>query len=344
MPTFITPRRGIFFAAILLIAVGMLLSIGFAHYLVSPSRPGGPDQLFVVPQGTNLREVAEGLEAAGIISNHSLLLLWCRVAGCGADIKAGEYRLSSSMAPLAVLDMLNKGTVIAHSVTIPEGFTIRQIAAELDKKGLAEEEEFLAVATDPRMPGKYGLLSPSLEGYLYPDTYRFSKGQPVTAVIDVMVGRFLEKITPLKPRMEASGMALEDIVTMASIVEKETGKGEERPLIASVFLNRLKKGMRLESDPTVIYGIKNFDGNLTNKDLAHSGPYNTYVIRGLPPGPIASPGEAAIRAVLFPAQTDYLYFVSKNDGSHQFSKTLTEHNRAVNTFQKKGHGKSGEAS
>jgi UPF0755 protein len=344
MPTFITPRRGIFFAGILLIAVGALLSIGFAHYLVSPSRPGEPDQLFVVPQGTTLREVAEGLEGAGIISNHSLLLLWCRMAGCGADIKAGEYRLSSSMAPLAVLDMLNKGTVIAHSVTIPEGFTIGQIAAELDKKGLAAEEEFLALATDPRMPARYGLLSPNLEGYLYPDTYRFSKGQPVAAVIDVMVKRFFEKITPLKPRIEASGMALEDIVTMASIVEKETGKEEERPLIASVFLNRLKKGMRLESDPTVIYGIEDFDGNLTRKDLAHSGPYNTYVIRGLPPGPIASPGEAAIRAVLFPAQTDYLYFVSKNDGSHQFSRTLTEHNRAVNAFQKKGRGKKGETS
>jgi UPF0755 protein len=149
-----------------------------------------------------------------------------------------------------------------------------------------------------------------------------------------MVGRFWQVVNPLKERMDKVGMKLQEVITLASIVEKETGLAEERSTIASVFLNRLKKGMRLESDPTVIYGIKDFGGNLTRKDLNKATPYNTYVIRGLPPGPIANPGLEAIRAVLYPAKTDYLYFVSKNDGSHHFSKTLSEHNKAVQIYQK----------
>jgi UPF0755 protein len=344
MPTTINTRWGILFAFILLIVIGAALSLGFAHYLVSPSQTGGPDQIVVVRQGTTLKEVADNLEKTGIISSKTLLLWWCRISGCGNNIKAGEYRLSSNMAPLSILETLTKGTVIARSVTIPEGFSLRQIAEELEKQGLAEKDQFLALATRPDMPRKYGFSSPSLEGFLFPDTYHFSKGQPVAAIIDVMVKRFLEKMEPLTPDIHASGMDLEEIVTIASVVEKETGNEEERPVIASVFLNRLKRGMRLDSDPTVIYGIEDFDGNLTKKDLAQSGPYNTYVIRGLPPGPIASPGEEAIRAVVFPAQTDYLYFVSKNDGSHQFSKTLREHNQAVNAFQKKARRKGGKAS
>jgi UPF0755 protein len=155
------------------------------------------------------------------------------------------------------------------------------------------------------------------------------------SIVEVMVKHFWEVIGPLREKIEQSGMTIEEVITLASIVEKETGRAEERPIIASVFLNRLKKKMRLETDPTVIYGIKDFSGNLKKKHLTQRTPYNTYVIRGLPPGPIANPGKEAIEAVLFPATTDYLYFVSKNDGSHYFSKTLVEHNKAVQKYQKK---------
>jgi UPF0755 protein len=344
MPISIHTRRGILLAFALFALLGILLSVGLAHYLVRPSGTGGPDQIFVVPEGATLREVADALEEREIIANKALLLLWGRVAGYGARIRAGEYRLNRNMSPLKVLNILSKGLVIIHSVTIPEGFSIRQIAEELDNKGLAEREYFLALVTDPEMPRKYGLSAPGLEGYLYPDTYRFSRGRPAISIIDVMVKRFFDIISPLRESIKASGMTLNQIITIASLIEKETGQGEERALIASVFLNRLKKGMRLESDPTVIYGITDFNGNLTRQDLTQFSPYNTYVIRGLPPGPIACPGKESIQAVLFPAKTDYLYFVAKNDGSHHFSRTLAEHNRAVNAYQKKGRRKSGEIS
>ena len=333
----IQAKRTVFFAFAFLLLAGVLLSAGVAQYLVQPARKMGPDQIFIVHKGATLREVIYDLEKRGIIANKTSLLLWNRLSGHGTKIKAGEYRLNSGMAPLGVLQILSKGNIITHPVTIPEGFTIKQIAEELDKKGLADRAKFSALAEDPDVVKSYGISGPSLEGYLYPDTYRFGRGQPAISIIDVMVRRFFEVTSPLQERIRGSGMTFQQVVTMASLIEKETGQRGERPVIASVFLNRLKKGMRLESDPTVIYGIRDFNGNLTRKDLSESTPYNTYVIRGLPFGPIANPGEEAIKAVLYPADTDYLYFVSKNNGSHHFSKTLREHNRAVKTYQRKGY-------
>ncbi|MDQ1334540.1 MAG: Endolytic murein transglycosylase [Thermodesulfobacteriota bacterium] len=344
MPISINAKRSIFFGFILFILIGLLLSAPLVRYLLYPANTGGPDQIFMVREGATLREVAGGLEKRGIIANKTLLLLWIRLTGYGTSIKAGEYRLNSSMAPLKILDILGKGLMVTHSVTIPEGYTMRQIAETLEAKGLADGAQFLALAKDPGIASRYGLSGPTLEGYLYPDTYRFTRGQPPLSIIHVMVSRFLEKAAPFRERIEASGMTLQEIITLASLIEKETGQGEERPVIASVFLNRLRKGMRLESDPTVIYGIEDFNGNLTRQDLDRPTPYNTYAIRGLPLSPISNPGEASIRAVLWPSDTDYLYFVSKNDGSHQFSRTLAEHNRAVNAYQRKGRGKDGEIS
>ena len=331
----IRTKRTVFFVSAFLLLAGVLLSAGIAQYLVQPAGKIGPDQIFVVHKGTTLREVMSDLEKKGIIANKTPLLLWSRLTGNGTRIKAGEYRLNGRMAPLGVLNILSKGSSIIHAVTIPEGFTINQIAEELDKKGLADKDKFSELAKDPNIVRSYGISSPSLEGYLYPDTYRFGRDQPPRSIIDVMVKRFFEVIGPFRERIKTSGMTLQQVVIMASLIEKETGQGEERPVIASVFINRLKRGMRLESDPTVIYGIRDFNGNLTRKDLSQSTPYNTYVIRGLPLGPIANPGEKAIKAVLYPADTDYLYFVSKNNGSHHFSKTLREHNRAVKIYQKK---------
>jgi UPF0755 protein len=263
------------------------------------------------------------------------------VKGYGKDIRAGEYSLSPAMAPVQMIEILRKGLVILHPVTIPEGFTRDQIADALAAKGLADKRRFLELTQDKALLRQYGISGPSFEGYLFPDTYHFSRGTPALAILDTMVKRFKQVVTPLVDVSQGTGMKFEEVVILASIVEKETGRPEERPLIASVFLNRLRLGMRLESDPTVIYGIENFDGDLKKKDLTDKTPYNTYVIHGLTPGPIANPGLESIKAVMDPARTDYLYFVSKNDGSHHFSKTLAEHNRAVEIYQKR-KGKSPE--
>ena len=192
----------------------------------------------------------------------------------------------------------------------------------------------MSLVRDKTRVASYHIDGPSLEGYLYPDTYLISRDLDARELVDLMVRRFWKVFNDLI-RGQKRDMSLREIVTLASIVEKETGLAEERPVIASVFLNRLKKRMRLESDPTVIYGLKNFDGNLKRKDLRTPNPYNTYTNHGLPPGPIANPGRESLMAVINPAETDYLYFVSRNDGSHCFSTTLKEHNRAVVRYQKR---------
>jgi UPF0755 protein len=335
MPTHLLRNRLIYFVIGLVFLIGVFLFVGFGYYLSSPAEKGGKEQVFFVRDGSTLNEVTSELESKRIITGKRLFLLWARLMGYSRSIKAGEYRLSSGMPPLKILETLSKGIVITHPVTIPEGFTIRQIGELLEEKGLVNKDEFLSITGDPDVAKRYGICGHSLEGYLYPDTYQFGRGLSAMSIVDVMVKHFWEVVAPLRQKVEQSGMTIEEVITLASIVEKETGRAEERPVIASVFKNRLKKRMRLETDPTVIYGIKDFSGNLKKKHLNQRTPYNTYVIRGLPPGPIANPGKEAIEAVLFPAKTDYLYFVSKNDGSHHFSKTLVEHNRAVEIYQKK---------
>ena len=314
----------------------VFLFLGFGLYVISPAEKEGKDhQMIVFMEGLSLKEVADKLERKKIIKSKMLFMLWARIMGYSRKIKAGEYMLSPNMAPMGILEILTRGAVITHPVTIPEGFTKADIAELLQRKGLAGKRQFLSLTDDPAMLNKYGISGPSLEGYLYPDTYQFARGLSASSTIDSMVNRFWQMVAPLKGRVEDLGMKMKDVVTLASIVEKETGRPEERPVIASVFLNRLERRMRLESDPTVIYGLNNFSGNLRRKDLSKPTPYNTYLIRGLPPGPIANPGLESIKAVLYPAETKYLYFVSKNDGSHFFSKTLSEHNRAVRIYQKK---------
>jgi UPF0755 protein len=333
----ITRTRLVFISIGVFFLVGVFLSLGFGLFLVSPADKEGADQVFVVKEGTALKEVAGDLEEKGLITNKTLFVLWTRVKGYGKDIRAGEYSLSPAMAPVQLLEILRKGLVILHAVTIPEGFNREQIAEALAAKGLADKKRFLELTQDKALLRQYGISVPSFEGYLFPDTYHFSRGTPTLAILDTMVKRFKQVVAPLMDKSKGTGMGMkfEDVVILASIVEKETGRPEERPLIASVFLNRLRLGMRLESDPTVIYGIENFDGDLKKKDLTEKTPYNTYVIHGLTPGPIANPGLESIKAVMEPARTDYLYFVSRNDGSHQFSKTLAEHNRAVEIHQKR---------
>jgi UPF0755 protein len=333
---FSTFSRRILLVGVALLLLAALLSLGVARHLSSPADREGESGLFVVREGWSLDEVSTELERRGLIRSRSIFRLLGRVRDAGRRIRAGEYRLGPHMTPRQILDMLTRGAVISHPVTIPEGYTAEQIADTLEREGLTTRESFMVLFRDQGLLAAHDLPGPTLEGYLYPDTYQFARGVSSRSIAETMIRRFREVMEPLEPKVAESGLSLQEVVTLASIVEKETGRAEERALIASVFLNRLERGMRLDSDPTVIYGIDGFDGNLTRKHLRTPTPYNTYRMRGLPPGPIANPGAAAIRAVLEPAESDFLYFVSRNDGSHQFSRTLSEHNRAVRTYQKGG--------
>jgi len=328
-------RRTIWYMLGTFFLVAMALLLGLGYYLMTPIEPAVPPKIFLVEHGASLSRVAHKLEEEGVIRNKWLFVLWARLNGAESKIKSGEYLLGPSMPPIKVLSVLIKGKVVVHPVTVPEGFTAEQIAELLEKKGLADKKLFMELVNDPDFARSLKVPSSRLEGYLYPDTYHFNVGLPPKLIVAEMVTRFWEVMEPFLKAVESSGLTLHQVVTLASIVEKETGKAEERPIIASVFLNRLKKGMRLESDPTVIYGLKEFDGNLTHKHLASKTPYNTYVIKGLPPGPIANPGIESIKAVLNPARSNFLYFVSRNDGTHHFSSTLKEHNQAVYKFQKR---------
>jgi len=329
-------KKGLLTALGIGFLLAVLLALGFAYHVASPADGNGKVRLFVVQDGWTLKDAAAELERQQLIRNRSFFRLWARIQGAGRSIRAGEYRIGPHMTPVQILDMLTKGVVVTHGLTIPEGYTAKQIGDLLEQRGWGTRNDFMALFSDRAFLEAQGLPGPTLEGYLYPDTYQFARGISARRIAKTMIKRFWQVFEPLRARTAQKGLSLRQVVTLASIVEKETGRADERPLIASVFLNRLERGMRLESDPTVIYGIEAFNGNLTRKDLRTHTPYNTYRIQGLPPGPIANPGEAALRSVLYPADTEYLFFVSRNDGSHQFSKTLAEHNRAVHQFQKRG--------
>jgi len=238
------------------------------------------------------------------------------------------------MSPAEILEKLVKGDVVLYRLTIPEGYTMRQIADLVGESGVAGRDVFLKALSNRQLIAAQNIDAQSFEGYLFPDTYFFPKDVSAEKIISAMVSRFRTAMTSRRlERAQELGLSVHEVVTLAAMIEKETGAAEERPVISSVFHNRLKRGMRLESDPTVIYGIEDFDGNLTRKHLAEQTPYNTYRIKGLPAGPIANPGEAAIEAALYPADTGYLYFVARKDGTHQFSTNIRDHNRAVAKYQ-----------
>ncbi len=331
------------FLTIIVFALFVSVTLAFhSFYLfLYPPPVAEPEARIVrIQAGMGLRPIARVLEAEGIIQDpHKFMLLaWWK--GVGKKIQWGEFEMHTGEPPLTVLDYLTSGKTLLKRVTFPEGFTLKQIAERLAHENLAVAEDFLASARDRTWLKELDLPGNSLEGFLFPDTYILHRGMSVRAMQKRMVNRFKEVFQRCRSNGAADAplaLNLNQLVTLASIVEKETGQSPERPLIASVFYNRLRLGMPLQSDPTVIYGIKDFNGDLTKNDLLRPTPYNTYVLPGLPPGPIANPGEDALRAVLYPDKTDYLYFVSKNNGSHYFSRNVGEHNRAVVRYQLRGH-------
>ena len=314
--------------------VGSILLLIFFNYATSPIDFEYREVTVEIPRGISFTQTTGILEEAGLIRHERGFSLLAFVTGASKHIQAGEYDLRSSMSPAAVLERLVKGKVKEYHVFIPEGFTLDRIAARLENQGLADRDLFVSLASDSRLLSSLGIEGESAEGYLFPDTHTLNKSMGEEGIIRFMVRQFRRAVTSaMLARADELGLTEGEVVTLASIIEKEGGPKEERPLISAVFHNRLKKGMRLQSDPTVIYDIEDFDGNLRRTDLEKKTPYNTYRIKGLPPGPICNPGLEAIEAALYPASVDFLYFVSKNNGSHHFSSNLKNHNRAVLKYQ-----------
>jgi len=320
--------------------LGILLVLGLSTLLwlrvaLNPVSADETPMVFEVPRGATLGSVARSLKQAGLVRNERALVWWTRWRGWENDLRAGYYELSPSLGARAVVKRLVSGRVRTSPVSFPEGWTAVEIAAHLEATGLADAGEFLALVNDAKFARSLGVPADRLEGYLFPETYRLTRGLPPEAIARIMVKQFHSVWKRVAPLAKKRGLRMHDLVTLASIVEKETGVARERPVIAAVFHNRLAIGKKLETDPSVIYGIPNFDGNLRRWHLEdESNPYNTYQFPGLPPGPIANPGEAAMRAAAQPAKSDYLYFVSRRNGSHWFSRTFEEHESAVLHYQR----------
>lgn len=302
-----------------------------------PAQQSEIHHIVEVPDGASFTDTAGLLARKGLIRSPFWFRLLGKLQDAERTIKPGEYDLHTAMRPVEILNTLVSGRVIHYRVMIQEGLTAAQISVVLGETGVVKKADVARLVTDPVFIATLGITAPTLEGYLYPDTYFFPKGAEAEDVVRAMVARLRQVYTPvLQAQAVALRMTETQVLTLASIIEKEAGRDVERPVISAVFHNRLKRGMLLQSDPTVIYGIPNFSGNLTRKDLARPTPFNTYTNTGLPPGPIANPGAWSIQAALNPASVNYLFFVSKNDGTHHFSATLGEHNRAVEEYQRKG--------
>jgi len=295
-------------------------------------------ELFVeIPQGTGSVGIGDRLVDAGVIRDRSTYRIAIWMTGQGRHLKAGDYRFDRAMTPFQVIDKIARGDVHVIQVTFPEGLTMAEMAKIFESHGLGPAASFLAAAKDPAPIRGLDPAATDLEGYLFPETYALPRRTDGATLVRLMVAAFNRAFTPeLRAAAAARNRTVRQTVTLASIVEKETGKAEERPIVAAVYTNRLRIGMPLQCDPTVIYALQRagtFSGNLRRDDLAFDSPYNTYRYPGLPPGPIASPGKASLEAVVRPAEVEYVYFVSRNDGSHEFARTLDEHNRNVQKYQ-----------
>ncbi len=292
----------------------------------------------IVNPGEGLAAVARKLKDQGVIGDERLFILIAKLRGDDTRVRKGEYQFMKGTPMREVLQSLILGRQKYYKLKAVEGFNIWQIAEQIDLNRIWSPQHFLALCQDPVFIRQLGIPADSLEGYLFPDTYQFLRFDREELIIKTMVRRFEESWTPeFEGRARELGMSRHQIVTIASIIEKETGFGDERSLVSAVIYNRLKKNMGLYMDPTVIYGLMpNFDGNLTRSDLEKWTPYNTYKNLGLPPGPICNPGDDSLRAALWPASVPYLYFVAKGDGSHFFSSHYADHLKAVEQFQRPG--------
>jgi len=295
-------------------------------------------ELFVqVPQGAGTTQIGQALVQAGIVKDQWTFrgaLLWTRTTRL---LKAGEYRFDRPMTAIDVVERIARGDVYTRRLTFPEGLTIVEMAKLYESRGFGQAQQFIDATRDASPIRDLDPQATDLEGYLVPETYALARTTPASKLVAMMVNRFRSVFNDeLRREVKEQGLTVRQIVTLASLIEKETGNTEERPVVAAVYRNRVKTGMGMQADPTIIYALEKagrWDGNIHKQDLAFDSPYNTYKYPGLPPGPIASPGKASLEAAVLPADVPYLYFVSRNDGTHVFAKTLTEHNRNVQKYQ-----------
>jgi UPF0755 protein len=327
-----------------LVLIGVLLVLAglvwvYHEFNSIPQQNTARTARFEVMEGQNVRQIADALAAQELIQHTRTFLLGYRLFYSGTSLKAGEYQLERPLSPRQLLHILSEGKILLHPITIPEGLTQREIARHLEEHYGLDADIFLLAFANASLIHSTDAQAEDLEGYLFPDTYHFPKNTSPQQMVDAMVDQFQQVFNETWiSRAAERGLSIREVVILASLVENETSRAEERELVSAVFHNRLRIGMKLDCDPTIVYVLKNADeytGRLRYKDLKLDDPYNTYLYPGLPPGPISNPGRAALYAALNPADVDYLYFVSRNDGSHHFSRTYREHQNAVNRYQRR---------
>lgn len=306
---------------------------------LTPYRGFGDEVFIDVAPGSGPRSIGARLAAAGVVKDSLTFRVALWLTGRARELKAGEYRFAGAASAVEIVGTLASGAIYTRPVTFREGLTIDEMADVYAASGLGPRESFVEAASDASLIRDLDAEATDLEGYLFPDTYPVPRQMLAPALVVQMTRGFRNALTPdLIARAAAAGLTVRQVVTLAALVEKETAQDAERPIVAAVYLNRHRIGMPMQADPTVIFALQKagrWDGNLSRDNLQFDSPYNTYRYGGLPPGPIAAPGKRALEAVVDPAQVDYLYFVSKNDGSHVFATTLAEHNRNVFEWQVK---------
>ncbi len=321
----------------LFILAAILTGVAFARYAYSPVNHFTTPKIVDIPKGVGFFRITEIMNDAGLVANRPFFWLLAFTKGARKQIRAGEYEITGSLSPSEILDKLVRGEIKSYTVMLPEDITLNEVAKRLLADKLINEKEFLALAVDREFLASLGIEADSIEGYLFPETYQFDRSMTTREVMRIIVRQFWNEITPeLRSRAKKAGLSINEWVTLASIIGKESGNREEKPLISAVFHNRLKRGMKLQSDPTAVYYLERAGTpvkTVLRSHLLKDTPYNTYRIAGLPPGPIANPGIDSLRAALSPAKVNYLYFVAKNDGAHEFSATLNAHNLAVLKYQ-----------
>ena len=329
-------------AFLLLITLGVIAAAGVGITLYKRTTEpfkgySGAEQFVEITPGSTSRAIGDTLVSLGVVRNQATFRTALWRAGAARELKAGTYRFDSPMTAVDVIRKIARGDIWVKRMTFPEGLNIGDMARIFEQQGFGPAQTFVDAARDATPIANVDPAARDLEGYLFPETYSLPPKTAAVRLVHLMVARFEQLFTPdLQQSAELHGLTTREAVTLASIVEKETAAPEERPIVAAVYMNRLKIGMGLQSDPTVIYALEKagvYTGNLTRQNLEFDSPYNTYRYRGLPPGPIASPGFASLKAAVSPADVDYLYFVSRNDGTHVFARTLEEHNANVRKFQ-----------
>ncbi|HEX6216539.1 MAG TPA: endolytic transglycosylase MltG, partial [Vicinamibacterales bacterium] len=307
--------------------------------VVEPYRGYSEPEVFVdIPPGSSTASIGNRLVDAGVVRDARTFQVGLWISGRSRSLRAGEYRFDAPLHALDVIDKIARGDVYRRRLTFREGLTIPEMAQVFEERGFGNAADFRKAAENAALILDLDPGATDLEGYLFPETYALPRGTTAAAVVAQMVDAFKNALTAeIRSNATTAGLSVRQLVTLASLVEKETGTASERPLVAAVYANRLKIGMAMQADPTVIYALQKagtYTGNLRRDDLQFDSPYNTYRYPGLPPGPIAAPGKASLEAAAKPADVDYLYFVSKNDGSHVFASSLEEHNRNVQTWQR----------